>query len=101
MSIEVRRCFSATAPQLRFGTSPRAVPPLWGVPSKKDRLRTPLILKYMQKVLGGLMIMPAVIAASVNTIWPEALRIGGPTTGSFSTGAMTIIGIERFGLMAP
>lgn len=55
----------------------------------------------MQKVLGGLMIMPAVIAASVNTIWPEALRIGGPTTGSFSTGAMAIIGIERFDLMAP
>ena len=55
----------------------------------------------MQKVLGGLMIMPAVIAASVNTIWPETLRIGGPTTGSFSTGAMAIIGIERFGLMAP
>ena len=54
----------------------------------------------MQKVLGGLMIMP-VIAASVNTIWPEALRIGGPTTGSFSTGAMTTIGIERFDLMAP
>ena len=100
MSIEVRRCFSATAPQLRFGTSSRAVPPLWGVPSKKDRLR-PLILKYIQKVLGGLMIMPAVIAASVNTIWPEALRIGGSTTGSFSTGAMAIIGIERFGLMAP
>lgn len=56
---------------------------------------------YMQKVLGGLMIMPTVIAASVNTIWPEALRIGGPTTGSFSTGAMTAIGIERFDLMAP
>lgn len=55
----------------------------------------------MQKVLGGLMIMSAVIAASVNTIWSEALRIGGPTTGSFSTGAMTTIGIERFDLMAP
>ena len=39
--------------------------------------------------------------AGVNTIWPEALRIGGPTTGSFSTGAMAIIGIERFDLMAP
>lgn len=38
---------------------------------KKDRLR-PLILKYMQKVPGGLMIMPVVIAASVNTIWPES-----------------------------
>lgn len=47
------------------------------------------------------MIMPAVIAASANTIWPEALRVGGPTTGSFSTGAMAIIGIERFDLMAP
>ena len=55
----------------------------------------------MQKVPGGLMIMPVVIAASVNTIWLEALRIGGPTTGSFSTGAMAIIGIERFDLMAP
>ena len=33
--------------------------------------------------------------------WPEALRIGGPTTGSFSIGAMTTTGIERFDLMAP
>ena len=92
--------FSTTAPQLRFSASPRAVPPLQSVPSKKDCLR-PLILKYMQKISGGLMIMSAVIAASVNTIWLEALRIGGLTTGSFFTGAMAIIGIERFGLMAP
>lgn len=47
------------------------------------------------------MIMPAVIAASVNTILPEALRIGGPATGAFSTGAMTTTGIERFDLMVP
>lgn len=72
-----------------------------GCPIEKGLPADPLILKYMQKVLGGLMIMSAVIAASVNTIWPEALRIGGPTTGSFSTGAMTTIGIERFDLMAP
>lgn len=55
----------------------------------------------MQKVLGGLIIMPAVIAASVNTILPEALRIGGPATGAFSTGAMTTTAIERFDLMVP
>ena len=51
------------------------------------------ILKHMQKVPGGLMIVPMLITAIINTIWPEALQIGGSTTGAFSTGTMTIIGI--------
>uniref|UniRef100_UPI003563DB60 hypothetical protein n=1 Tax=Collinsella bouchesdurhonensis TaxID=1907654 RepID=UPI003563DB60 len=59
------------------------------------------VLKLIKPICSFLSYHPQVIAASVNTIWPEALRIGGPTTGSFSTGAMTTIGIERFDLMAP
>lgn len=51
------------------------------------------ILKHMQKVPGGLMIVPMLITAIINTVWPEALQIGGSTTGAFSTGTMTIIGI--------
>ena len=51
------------------------------------------ILKHMQKVPGGLMIVPMLITAIINSIWPEALQIGGSTTGAFSTGTMTIIGI--------
>lgn len=51
------------------------------------------ILKYMQKVPGGLMIVPMLVTAIINTIWPDALQIGSATTGAFAAGNMTIIGI--------
>jgi len=55
------------------------------------------ILKNVQKIPGGLMIVPMLITALINTIVPGALRIGNPTTAVFtSTGTMTVIGIILF-----
>lgn len=52
------------------------------------------ILKYINKIPGGLMLIPMAIAAIINTVCPEILKIGNPTTAIFSSsGTMTIIGI--------
>lgn len=50
------------------------------------------LLKTVQKVPGGLMIVPIFIAAIINTCFPQVLKIGGMTTATFSTGALTFIG---------
>lgn len=52
------------------------------------------ILNWINKIPGGLMLIPMAIAAIINTIYPEILKIGNPTTAIFSSsGTMTIIGI--------
>lgn len=50
------------------------------------------ILKTVQKVPGGLMIVPLFIAAIINTCFPHILKIGGIATATFSTGALAFIG---------
>jgi 2-keto-3-deoxygluconate permease len=55
------------------------------------------ILKTVQKIPGGLMIVPMLITAIINTINPKILQIGNPTTAIFtSAGTMTIVGIILF-----
>lgn len=56
------------------------------------------ILKTIQKIPGGLMIIPLVMGAVINSFAPQALEIGSFTTATFGKGAaLTLIG---FCLMA-
>ncbi|HDY7474772.1 TPA: 2-keto-3-deoxygluconate permease [Vibrio vulnificus] len=50
------------------------------------------IKQTVEKVPGGMMAVPLVIGAAVNTFFPEALQIGGFTTALFKNGAATLIG---------
>ena len=55
------------------------------------------ILGKVNKVPGGIMVVPMIITAVVNTFIPAALKIGGPTSGAFSgAGAMATIGMLLF-----
>ncbi len=52
------------------------------------------ILGKVNKVPGGIMVVPMIITALINTFIPAVLKIGGPTTAAFSgAGAMATIGI--------
>ncbi|MFC2125707.1 2-keto-3-deoxygluconate permease [Bacteroidota bacterium] len=50
------------------------------------------IKKLIEKVPGGMMVIPLVLGALINTLFPEALEIGGFTTALFKNGATTLIG---------
>ncbi len=54
------------------------------------------ILGFMQKIPGGMLNVPMLVTALVNTFWPQALQIGGATTALFATGTMTVIGMMLF-----
>ena len=47
----------------------------------------------IEKVPGGMMVVPLIMAALLNTFFPKLLLIGGFTTALFKTGAMTLIGM--------
>lgn len=52
------------------------------------------ILENVKKIPGGLMIVPMILAAFVNTFCPQIVRIGNPTSAIFtSAGTMTVVGI--------
>lgn len=52
------------------------------------------IKKSIDKVPGGLMIIPLLLGVLTNTFFPEALKIGGFTTAMFSSsGALPILGV--------
>ncbi len=51
------------------------------------------ILDKMNKVPGGLIIIPLIAAILINTFAPEALSIGGPTTALFKAGSSAMMGI--------
>ena len=51
------------------------------------------ILEKMNKVPGGLIIIPLVAAILLNTFVPQALTIGGPTTALFKVGSSAMMGI--------
>lgn len=56
-----------------------------------------MIMKFLKKVPAGMMIVPLLIGAFMNTFFPEALRIGSFTTATFSSaGAATAMGIQLF-----
>lgn len=55
------------------------------------------IIKTMKKFPGGMMIIPLLLGAIVNTVFPAFLNIGGFTTAMFSkTAAPTFVGIFVF-----
>ena len=50
------------------------------------------ILKTVQKVPGGLMVIPLLLGVLLNTFIPDVLQMGGLTTAIFSSaGANTLI----------
>ena len=52
------------------------------------------ILDNVKKVPGGLLLVPTAITAIINTIFPGALRIGGPLSGICSPlGTQSFIGM--------
>ncbi|MCL6454865.1 MAG: 2-keto-3-deoxygluconate permease [Alicyclobacillus sp.] len=55
------------------------------------------ILKGIQRIPGGMMIVPLLIAAIINTFAPEALKIGSFTSAIFSNkGLDAMIGLQLF-----
>lgn len=55
------------------------------------------ILKTIQKVPGGLMVVPMIIGAILNTFTPKFLELGSFTTALFSSKAVgTVIGLTLF-----
>jgi 2-keto-3-deoxygluconate permease len=55
------------------------------------------ILKNIQKIPGGMMIVPLVLASLINTFAPEALKIGSYTSAIFShDGLQAMIGLQLF-----
>jgi len=52
------------------------------------------ILERVQKVPGGMMVVPMAIAAIINTFVPSILQIGNPLTATFtSKGTMCVVGM--------
>ncbi|MBC2580522.1 2-keto-3-deoxygluconate permease [Clostridium sp. DJ247] len=55
------------------------------------------IMKTIQKVPGGMMVVPLLLGAIINTFAPQALKIGSFTTALFSNvAAATIVGMQLF-----
>lgn len=51
------------------------------------------ILKKIEKIPGGLMVVPLLLGAIINTFFPQVLEIGGFTTALFKQGAMPLIAL--------
>lgn len=55
------------------------------------------IIKTMQKFPGGMMVIPLLLGCILNTFVPQALSLGGFTSGIFSkAGTQTIVGLFLF-----
>ena len=54
------------------------------------------ILKTMKKLPGGIMVVPLLLGAFINTFFPHALTIGGFTQALFKDGAQALIGMFLF-----
>lgn len=56
-----------------------------------------MIMRFMQKVPAGMMLVPLIIGSLLNTFFPAFLKIGSFTTATFSSaGAATAMGIQLF-----
>lgn len=54
------------------------------------------ILGTMKKFPAGVMVLPLLLGCLINTFFPEALTIGGFTSGLFKNGVPTLIGLFLF-----
>ena len=54
------------------------------------------ILKTVRRIPGGLMVVPLLLGAAINTFFPSMLTIGGFTTHLFKTGALPILAVFLF-----
>ncbi|WP_434640477.1 2-keto-3-deoxygluconate permease [Thermoanaerobacterium thermosaccharolyticum] len=55
------------------------------------------ILKTIQKLPGGMMVVPLLMGAFINTFFPNALKIGSFTTALFAnTAVATLVGFQIF-----
>ena len=54
------------------------------------------IYRALNRFPGGLMVIPLLLGAFVNTFFPQALEIGGFTTALFKQGALPLIGAFLF-----
>lgn len=50
------------------------------------------ILKKVQKIPGGMMVVPLFLGATVNTFFPQFFELGGFTEALFGTGANALLG---------
>lgn len=50
------------------------------------------ILKTVKKIPGGMMVVPLLLGASINTFFPQFFELGGFTEALFKTGASAILG---------
>ena len=49
--------------------------------------------KLMQRIPGGLIIVPMLVGVLANTFIPDVLEIGGFTTGMFKSGTACLLGM--------
>jgi 2-keto-3-deoxygluconate permease len=54
------------------------------------------IKRMIEKVPGGMMVIPLILGALINSFYPELLNIGGFTTALFKDGATALIGAFLF-----
>ena len=55
------------------------------------------IMKTMQKIPSGLLIVPLLISAVFNTLFPDFWKtLGGPSEGLFKSGTYCVIGLMLF-----
>lgn len=56
-----------------------------------------MILNFLKKVPAGMMVIPLLMGSLINTLFPDALQIGGLTTALFSSaGTSTLLGAQLF-----
>lgn len=56
-----------------------------------------MILKFLQRVPAGMMVIPLLLGSLINTLFPNALQIGGLTTALFSSaGTSTLLAVQLF-----
>lgn len=56
-----------------------------------------MILHFLKKIPAGMMVVPLLLGSLINTLFPDALQIGGLTTALFSSaGTSTLLGAQLF-----